>query len=804
MAHYLIKTGLKQEDVVAVECEDKLLTVVSMLAVMKAGGVYLPIDHSYPEERKQYIVSDSGVKILITDNINNIKYNNHNLKIIDLINDENKVNNVPTNKFDSNVKEEDLVYMIYTSGSTGKPKGVMIKHKGLKNLTQAQIKDFGITVDSKVLQLASFGFDASISEIFMALLSGATLVLIPDEVKMDASSLLNVIKDKKITAATIPPSLLSVLPFEKIESFKTIISAGESLPKEVAKRWMNDYELINAYGPTESSIGVTSFHVKNVNEDWRSIPIGKPVDNVEIYILDENENLVPQGVTGEICIGGMGLARGYFSRPKITAEKFIPNKFGEGRLYKSGDLGRYTKEGLIEFIGRKDSQIKLRGYRIELGEIEENIKAVKGIIDCAVVTQGKSGDDKKLVAFVVSDEEGIEGKVRKELKRKLPDYMIPNFINKIEKMPLTPNAKIDRKYLANMKIDFVAGDNEFIAPSDDIELKLAEIWKEILKVKKVGVTDNFFEIGGHSILAINLLEKISKDFEIEIPMVKFFMNPTIRNIANQIRIVRSGKTIDPNVLVRFHDDKHRKPLYFIHPSGGSVHWYTMLAKELQNVIPFYGIQAKGVDGKEEPHSTIEEMAAYYVSAIKENQPEGPYVVGSWSMGVVIAYEVARQLLEKGETVQRLIILDQGPYLPLAKAEDDAEFLAGMFMGRIKFSLDELRKMSYDDQLKYVLKKAKKERQFPKHIRFKQFKNYVKILKIQQDAWRNYEPLPIDLKITLIKSLEREDRKDEKEDLGWGELTSKGVEIYQVPGNHNTILHQPKVQELAKLLTQLLN
>ncbi len=804
LAHYLTETGLQKEDVVAVECEDKLLTVLSMLAIMKAGGVYLPIDYSYPEERKQYIISDSGVKILITDNIDNIKYENKNLKVIDLVKEEKKLNNIQRDKFDSNVKEEDLVYMIYTSGSTGKPKGVMIKHKGLKNLTQAQIKDFGITVDSKVLQLASFGFDASISEIFMALLSGATLVLIPDEVKMDTSNLINVIKDKKITAATIPPSLLSVLPFEKIESFKTIISAGESLPKEVAKRWMNDYELINAYGPTESSIGVTSFHVKNVNEDWRSIPIGKPVDNIEIYILDENENLVPRGVTGEICIGGMGLARGYFNRPELTAEKFIPNKFGEGRLYKTGDLGRYTKEGLIEFIGRKDSQVKLRGYRIELGEIEENIKAVKGIIDCAVVVQGKSGDDKKLVAFVVSDEESIERKVRKELKRKLPDYMIPNFINKIKKMPLTPNAKIDRKYLANMKIDFVVGDNEFIAPNDDIELKLAEIWKEILKIKKVGVTDNFFEIGGHSILAINLLEKISKDFEIEIPMVKFFMNPTIRNIANQIRIVRSGKTIDPNVLVRFHDDKHRKPLYFIHPSGGSVHWYTMLAKELQNVIPFYGIQAKGVDGKEEPHSTIEEMAAYYVSAIKENQPEGPYIVGSWSMGVVIAYEVARQLLEKGETVQRLIILDQGPYLPLAKAEDDAEFLAGMFMGRIKFSLEELRKMTYDEQLRYVLKKAKREKQFPRHIRFKQFKNYVKILKIQQDAWRNYEPLPSDLKITLIKSTEREDRKNEKPDLGWGELAKKGVEIYQTPGNHNTILHQPKVQKLAKLLMQLLN
>ena len=802
LAEYLIKNGLQKEDIIAVECKDKLLTIQSMLAVMKAGGVYLPVDSSYPAERKQYIISDSGVNIVITDNSEIINYDNKNIKIIDLIKDKAQIDNNAAGEYKPEIKENDLVYMIYTSGSTGKPKGVMIKHKGLKNLTQAQIKDFGITAESKVLQLASFGFDASISEIFMALLSGATLVLIPDDVKTDTGKLLDVIKGKNITAATIPPSLLSVLPFEKIESFKTIISAGEALPKEVASRWMNGYELINAYGPTESSIGVTSFHVKEIAEEWKSIPIGKPVDNIEIYILDEYGNIVPRGVTGEICIGGIGLARGYFNKPELTAEKFIPNKFGKGRLYKTGDLGRFTKDGLIEFAGRKDSQIKLRGYRIELGEIEENIKSVNGIIDCAVVIQTEAGDDKKLVAFVVSEEEGIERKVRRELRRKLPEYMIPNIITRIKKMPLTPNAKVDRKRLENMKVDFVTREKEYIPPKDDIELKLTGIWQEILKLQKVGVRDNFFEIGGHSILAINLLEKISKDFNIEIPMVKFFMNPTIRNVANQIKIARSGKAIDPNVLVRFHDDEQRKPLYFIHPSGGSVHWYTMLATELKGVLPFYGIQAKGVDGKDEPHESIEEMAAYYVSAIKENQPEGPYLVGSWSMGVVIAYEAARQLLEGGDIVDKLIILDQGPYLPLAKAEDDAEFLAGMFMGRIEFSLEKLRKMTYDEQLKYVLKKAKREKQFPKHIRFKQFKNYVKILKIQQDAWRNYEPLPCDVKVTLIKSMERDGRKDEKPDLGWGELAKKGVEIYQTPGNHNTMLHQPKVKLLAELLTKI--
>ncbi len=803
LAVYLKNIGVDKENIVAVECKNKLSAVEYMLAIMKAGGVYLPVDPDYPDERKKFIIEDSGSKILLTDEPQSVSYNNENLKVLDIIgeNDISYENMEPD--FKSDVSGEDLAYMIYTSGSTGKPKGVLLKHIGLFNLVKAQITDFSISNKSRVLQLASFSFDASLSEIFMALLSGATLVLPEDTVKKDVNNLLQTIKEQQITAATIPPSLLSVLPYEKIESFETIISAGESLPKEVAKRWIGEYNLINAYGPTESSIGVTSFKVKEINDDWRSIPIGKPINNIDVYVLDENENLLPIGVTGEICIGGTGLARGYFNRPELTAEKFVPNKYGNGRLYKTGDLGRWTKEGLIEFVGRKDSQVKVRGYRIEIGEIEENIKALQGVKDCAVVLQESSGLDKKLVAFIVSDEEYIETKVKSELKKKLPGYMIPNVISKLEKMPLTPNAKIDRKYLSNLDVKQVVTETEYIEPKDELERELVDLWKEILNADKIGVTHNFFDIGGHSILAINLLEKISKEFDVEIPMVKFFMNPTIRNIANQIRIVRSGKTIDTNVLVRFHDNKQRKPVYFIHPSGGSVHWYTMLAKELKDIIPFYGIQAKGVDGKEEPHTTIEEMAAYYISAIKEIQPEGPYKIASWSMGVVIAYEVARQLLEQGEKVERLIILDQGPYLPLAKAEDDAEFLAGMFMGRIKFSLDELRKMSYDDQLRYVLKRAKKEHQFPKHIRFKQFKNYVKILKIQQDAWRNYEPSPIDEKVTLIKSMEREDRKDEREDLGWGELARKGVEIYQTPGNHNTMLHQPKVKKLAKLLSELL-
>ncbi|GBD92365.1 dimodular nonribosomal peptide synthase [bacterium BMS3Abin04] len=304
-------------------------------------------------------------------------------------------------------------------------------------------------------------------------------------------------------------------------------------------------------------------------------------------------------------------------------------------------------------------------------------------------------------------------------------------------------------------------------------------------------------------MAINLLSKIYNDLNIDIPMVNFFTNPNIESIGKEIIIKEKGNTADTNIIFNFHDDEEGNPIFFIHPSGGSVHWYHQLATELKGYCPFYGIQAVGVDGKAEPHHTIEEMASYYTSAIIAKQENGPYNIASWSMGVVVAYEVARQLFLRGKELGAIIILDQGPVLPLPKQEDDAEFLAGMFMGRIKFSLDKLRQMDYDSQLKYVLRKAKKAKQFPKHIRFNQFKNYVKILKIQQDAWRIYNPKQISNKLILIKSKERHDRVDITEDLGWGKLTNGNVEIFETPGDHNTMLHQPRVKELAKIIKNII-
>ena len=483
LANYLLAQGVKKDEIVGVMSKNGIDMITGMMGIMKAGSCYMPIDWSYPKERKQYMIEDSGIKILLTSEIENTKEFGEEIKIIDLSKEEENITKEDGENLKVEILPENLAYMIYTSGSTGRPKGVMLAHKGLRNLTNSQIKDFGVAEESKVLQFASLGFDASVSEIFMSLLSGATLVLIDSEKKQSTERLREVIEKKKITIATIPPSMLSVMRLEDLGDLKTIISAGERLPKEVAKKIINKYRLLNAYGPTESTIGVTSYEVKEVREEDQNIPIGRAIENVELYILDKHQNIVPEGVVGEICIGGIGLSRGYKGRAELTSEKFIPNPYSEeegARLYRTGDLGRYTKGGLIEYIGRIDTQVKVRGYRIELGEIEERLQEMEWIKESAVIVKGEGLSEKKLIAYVVIDDKAkneesendkikeVEERIKLELRKSLPEYMIPGIIQVIEKMPLTKNGKIDRKQLGTKEVVIENKKRKYIVPRTGI------------------------------------------------------------------------------------------------------------------------------------------------------------------------------------------------------------------------------------------------------------------------------------------------------------------------------------------------
>ncbi|MCP5062018.1 MAG: amino acid adenylation domain-containing protein, partial [Ignavibacteriae bacterium] len=537
---YLVEQGFETEDVIGIMLPSCLELPEWILGIMKAGCCYMPIDPNYPTERIEYMIKDSGVKaILYNQDSSKLNSIDSNIKTMNLgltVEEISKFNYVQQKE----IRKKSLAYLIYTSGSTGKPKGVMLEHEGLINLVTNQIKDFKVTEKSKVLQFASISFDASISEMFMSLLSGANLILVNREILTNPIEVKNILLNKNISVVTLPPSLMQVMDDEDLVDLKTVVSAGEKLNKEVANKWSHDRALINAYGPTEATVGVSSFEIKKTEDVWNSVPIGSAINNVNLFVLDVNLNLVKKGTIGEIFIGGISLARGYKSQPNLTAEKFVPNPYatiqGE-RLYRTGDLGRFTKNGVIEYVGRIDEQVKVRGFRIELTEIEIVLKSLPNIDEAVVVTQG-DGEKAKLVAFVkIVDKNKFNlDLIIKKVNDKLPDFMVPGIILEIDEIPITPNGKIDRKKMPKLGELEDISVRKYIAPSNEYEKKLVLIWKELLGIKKIGVNDNFFELGGHSLLITQLVSRINDVFEIDLQLKDLFSFVNIRMQASHIEL----------------------------------------------------------------------------------------------------------------------------------------------------------------------------------------------------------------------------------------------------------------------------
>ncbi|MDZ7358889.1 MAG: amino acid adenylation domain-containing protein, partial [candidate division KSB1 bacterium] len=427
LAHFLQKMGVGPEVVVGISVDRSIEMVVGLLGIMKAGGAYLPIDPAYPSERIVYMLADAELKVLLTQQKLLPRLPLNGTKAICLDRDWDLIAAEDDSNPISGATIDNLAYMIYTSGSTGKPKGVMLPHRGLCNLTHSQIQDFSVTCDSRVLQFASFSFDASVSEIFMALLTGATLYLASRDTLLSTPDLIELFQRERITTVTLPPSLLKVLPTEGLDHLTTIISAGEACTKDIALRWSKGRRLLNAYGPTETTIGVTSYLVEQIPDECTTIPIGRPIQNMQLYILDQHLNPVPRGVRGELFIGGIGVGRGYHHRPDLTAEKFIPDPFSKtpgARLYRTGDLARFLSDGNIEFLGRIDHQVKVRGFRIELGEIESALLDHPLILDAAVVAKPirPNSPDHRLIAYFVpkSQEPLSTSDLIEFLKTKLP------------------------------------------------------------------------------------------------------------------------------------------------------------------------------------------------------------------------------------------------------------------------------------------------------------------------------------------------------------------------------------------------
>ncbi|PLZ98347.1 non-ribosomal peptide synthetase [Fischerella thermalis CCMEE 5268] len=542
LAHYLKTLDVKPEVLVGICMERSLEMVIGILAIIKAGGAYLPLDPTYPNERLAFMLADAQVSVLLVQPHLVQKLPTHRAQVVCIDSECQQFAVYSTENPISEVTSENLAYVIYTSGSTGKPKGAMNTHKGLCNRLLWMQDTYQLTATDKVLQKTPFSFDVSVWEFFWPLLAGASLVLAKPGGHQDSRYLVQIITQEKITTLHFVPSMLQVFleekELEKYGSIKRVICSGEALPFDLQQRFFErlNAELHNLYGPTEAAIDVT-FWACQPNSHDKIVPIGRPIANTQIYILDKHLQPVPIGVDGELHIGGVGLARGYLNKPELTKEKFISSPFELGKyLYKTGDLARYRPDGNIEYLGRIDHQVKIRGFRIELGEIEAVLGQHPKVREIVVVTREDIPKNHRLVAYIVTHSENTFSvhELRDYLKEKLPDYMVPSTFIKLDKLPLTPNGKIDRSALPAPDIQRPDLQEVYEAPNSEVERAIAKIWLEILHIEKVGVNDNFFELGGNSLLMVQVNNKLREVLHCDISVVEMFQNPTIKSLAKHI------------------------------------------------------------------------------------------------------------------------------------------------------------------------------------------------------------------------------------------------------------------------------
>lgn len=540
VARFLRKHGVARDVLVGISCERSLEMIIGLLGILKAGGTYLPMDPTYPPDRLSYMVEDSKIKLMLTQKHLQVEYAGVRAVYLD------DCSNFADEDIDNlllEIQPNQLAYVIYTSGSTGKPKGVMVEHKGLCNVVKQQKKLFDVQEKSRVLQFASLSFDASIFEIMMALGNGATLYLGQKD-SLRGEAIIEFLKRCQITHATLPPSILAQLSEQGLPELQTIVTAGEACTEEVIRRWTKGRSLYNAYGPTEATIWSTT---TKCQVGRRASIIGRPINNVQVYLLDKNLQPVPKGVIGEVFIGGVSLARGYLHRDDLSREKFIQHPFSEekhDKLYRTGDLARLLSNGEIDFLGRVDHQVKVRGHRIELGEVEGVLNQLEGVKECVVVARDDLASSTQLVGYytLLEQDQTHSLELLSQLKNKLPDYMVPAHLVKLPEMPLTPNGKIDRKALPAPDMER-GRDQEFHAPQKPEEQILAQIWSDVLGVKSIGIKDNFFELGGDSILSIQIVAR-AKQEGIHITSKQIFEQQCIEQLVNVVgnRVSRSQES----------------------------------------------------------------------------------------------------------------------------------------------------------------------------------------------------------------------------------------------------------------------
>lgn len=796
LGHYLRNRGIKPNDLIGIFLERGLEMVISILGVLKAGGAYLPLDPNYPNNRITYMLSNSKAPILLVSNeFSKTHFKKYSGEIIN-------VNEIMTNKNLSKKNlnpisnHTNLAYVIYTSGTTGNPKGVAISHRSICNHMLWMQKKFQFQKNDIFLQKTPFSFDASIWEFFAPLFSGAKLVMAPHDAHTHPYQLTNLIKKNSITILQVVPTMLNELihthELPSCTSLKQVFSGGEALLPTVIKTFFKQnpsIELHNLYGPTETTVEVLTATCSKDDATSNSCRIGKPIFNTQVYVLDSKMQLLPIGIPGELYIGGDSLAVGYLHNTIATDQKFIPNPFSKNKqkkLYKTGDLVKWQSDGNIEYLDRIDNQLKIRGFRIETNEIETYLVKMKAIEQCIVIPVPHLDDSISLSAYITLEKKAqISGKeVRSFLRKYLPEYMIPSCYFIVDKFLFTPSGKIDRKILPT-PIRQLNSSNDSTAPKNDIERLLKNIWISALKIKEIGTKDDFFELGGNSLIGMRIISAIKEQLSITLSIRKLFEFHTISSLAQEIEKINEP-TISPeqdlieNCIVPLKSSGRKVPLFLIHPIGGSVFWYKLFEKYLDNDQPLYAIQDPGLDKQELFFDNLEAMANHYIKAIQTVQPKGPYLIGGASFGSTVAIEMAKQLQETGEQVPAIISLDGWAFYPTIQNSE-------------QYFQDFMKEQNLRILQKYI----------ENNISNSEF-----LLKLQSHREKlliKYQLPIIQSKLVLFKAKELHEIFQYNAPFNWWEEYVKDqIEFHLVPGDHETMFYEPNIKTLAGKLSDSLN